>query len=37
MTDILVVGIILIWVIGYSPDILMRMAEGRLVPWKGRG
>jgi taurine transport system permease protein len=30
-------GIILIGVIGYSIDILMRMAESRLVPWKGRG
>jgi len=32
-----VIGVILIGVIGYSLDILMRMAEGRLVPWKGRG
>jgi len=32
-----VVGIILIFVIGYSLDILKRMAERRLVPWKGRG
>jgi taurine transport system permease protein len=32
-----VMGIILIGVIGYSIDILMRMAESRLVPWKGRG
>ena len=37
LTDIVVMGIILIGVIGYSIDILMRMAETRLVPWKGRG
>jgi taurine transport system permease protein len=36
-TDIVVMGIILIGVIGYSIDILMRMAERMLVPWKGRG
>lgn len=37
LTDIVVMGIILIGVIGYSLDILMRMAERRLVPWRGRG
>lgn len=37
LTDIVVMGIILIGVIGYGIDILMRMAERRLVPWKGRG
>ena len=37
LTDIVVMGIILIGVIGYALDILMRMAERRLVPWKGRG
>jgi taurine transport system permease protein len=37
LTDIVVMGIILIGVIGYSIDILMRMAEQWLVPWKGRG
>jgi taurine transport system permease protein len=37
LTDIVVMGIILIGVIGYSIDILMRMAENYLVPWKGRG
>jgi taurine transport system permease protein len=36
-TDIVVMGIVLIGIIGYSIDILMRMAERRLVPWKGRG
>ncbi len=36
-TDIVVMGIILIGIIGYSIDILMRMAERWLVPWKGRG
>lgn len=36
LTDIVVMGIILIGVIGYGIDILMRMAEKKLVPWKGR-
>jgi taurine transport system permease protein len=37
LTDIVVMGIILIGIIGYGIDILMRMAEARLIPWKGRG
>ncbi|NCO22620.1 MAG: ABC transporter permease subunit, partial [Rhodobacterales bacterium] len=37
LTDIVLMGIILIGVIGYGIDILMRMAENRLVPWKGKG
>lgn len=37
LTDIVVMGIILIGVIGYGIDILMRLAERRLVPWRGRG
>ena len=37
LTDIVVMGIILIGIIGYGIDILMRMAERKLVPWKGRG
>ncbi len=36
-TDTVVMGIILIGIIGYSIDILMRVAERHLVPWKGRG
>ncbi len=36
-TDIVIMGIILIGLIGYGIDILMRMAERWLVPWKGRG
>jgi len=32
-----IVGIILIGVIGYGIDILMRRAEDFLVPWKGKG
>lgn len=35
-TDIVLMGIILIGVIGFGIDILMRMAENYLVPWKGR-
>ncbi|MFU8778747.1 MAG: ABC transporter permease, partial [Roseovarius sp.] len=36
LTDIVLMGIILIGVIGYGIDILMRKAENWLVPWKGR-
>jgi len=36
-TDIVIMGIILIGVIGYSIDVAMRTAERWLVPWKGRG
>nr|VFJ97197.1 MAG: taurine transport system permease protein [Candidatus Kentron sp. H]VFJ97797.1 MAG: taurine transport system permease protein [Candidatus Kentron sp. H]VFK02972.1 MAG: taurine transport system permease protein [Candidatus Kentron sp. H] len=35
-TDIVIMGVILIGIIGYGIDILMRKAENRLVPWKGR-
>ncbi|MBM2577993.1 ABC transporter permease [Jannaschia sp. Os4] len=35
-TYIVVMGIILIGVIGFGIDILMRKLEGWLVPWKGR-
>jgi len=36
-TDIVIMGIILIGIVGYGIDILMRMAEKTLVPWKGKG
>ncbi len=36
LTDIVLMGIILIGIIGYGIDILMRKAEDWLVPWKGR-
>ncbi|GFE62986.1 ABC transporter permease subunit [Litoreibacter roseus] len=36
LTDIVIMGIILIGVIGFSIDILFRVAEKFLVPWKGR-
>lgn len=36
-TDIVIMGIILIGVIGFGIDLLMRWAEGLLVPWKGKG
>lgn len=35
-TDIVMMGIILIGIIGYGIDILMRKAEDFLVPWKGK-
>ncbi|KMK66470.1 ABC transporter permease [Puniceibacterium sp. IMCC21224] len=37
LTDIVIMGIILIGVIGFGIDILMRWAERVLVPWKGKG
>ena len=36
-TDIVIMGIILIGIIGFGIDMLMRWAERLLVPWKGRG
>jgi taurine transport system permease protein len=36
LTDIVLMGIILIGVIGFGIDMLMRKAERLLVPWKGR-
>ncbi|AEI92225.1 MULTISPECIES: ABC transporter permease [Roseobacter] len=36
-TDIVIMGIILIGVIGFGIDMLMRWAERILVPWKGKG
>jgi taurine transport system permease protein len=35
-TDIVIMGIIIIGVIGFGIDILMRTAEKILVPWKGK-
>lgn len=36
-TDIVLLGIILIGIIGFGIDMLMRWMEKVLVPWKGRG
>ena len=36
-TDIVVMGVIIIGVVGYGIDILMRKLEARLIPWKGKG
>lgn len=36
-TDIVIMGIILIGIIGFGIDVLMRYAEKILVPWKGKG
>jgi taurine transport system permease protein len=35
-TDIVIMGIVVIGVVAYLFDLLMRWAERRLVPWKGR-
>lgn len=37
LTDIVIIGIIIIGVIGLGIDVLMRMVENKLVPWKGKG
>ena len=37
LTDIVIMGIILIGIIGFGIDMLMRMLERVLVPWKGKG
>ena len=36
MTDLVIMGIVLVGVIGYGIDILMRISENYLVPWKGK-
>jgi taurine transport system permease protein len=36
-TDTVVIGIIIIGLIGYGIEVLMRLLESWLVPWKGRG
>ncbi|MBU2965098.1 ABC transporter permease subunit [Amphritea sp. 2_MG-2023] len=35
-TDIVVLGVIIVGIIGYSMDILMRKLESKLIPWKGK-
>jgi len=37
LTDIMMMGIILVGLIGFGIDMLMRWAERILVPWKGKG
>ena len=37
LTDIVIVGIIIIGIIGFAIEVLMRVLEGKLIPWKGRG
>jgi taurine transport system permease protein len=36
-TDTVVIGIVIIGLIGYAIELLMRWAERRLVPWRGKG
>ncbi len=35
-TDVVIMGIIIIGIIGYAIDVLMRKAQNKLVPWKGK-
>jgi taurine transport system permease protein len=35
-TDIILMGVIIIGIVGFGIDMLMRVAERRLVPWKGK-
>jgi taurine transport system permease protein len=37
LTDVVIMGIVLIGIIGYDIDIAMRKYEDALVPWKGKG
>ena len=37
LTDIVVMGIILIGVVGYAIDIAMRWVERLVIPWKSKG
>jgi taurine transport system permease protein len=32
-----VIGIIIIGLIGYAIEMIMRKLEARLIPWKGKG
>ena len=36
-TDTVVIGIIIIGLIGFAIEILMRLLEAKLIPWKGKG
>ena len=36
-SDLVVLGIIIIGIIGFAIEIAMRSLEARLIPWKGRG
>jgi len=35
--DVVVVGIIVIGLMGFAMDVLMRKIEARLIPWRGKG
>lgn len=37
LTDIVIIGIILIGIIGVAMDYLMRLLEAWLIPWRGKG
>ena len=36
-TDIVVIGIVIIGLIGFAIEILMRVLERKLIPWRGKG
>lgn len=36
MTDVVVMGIVIIGLVALSSDLLMRYLEHKLVPWKGK-
>lgn len=36
-TEIVIIGIIIIGIIGIAMDVMMRMIEAKLIPWRGRG
>jgi len=36
-SDLVVLGIIIIGIIGFAIEIAMRLLEAKLIPWKGKG
>jgi taurine transport system permease protein len=36
-TDVVIMGIVVIGVVAYLFDLLMRRIERKVVPWKGQG
>jgi taurine transport system permease protein len=36
-TDTVVIGIVIIGIVGYAIELLMRWLERRLIPWRGKG
>jgi taurine transport system permease protein len=35
-TDIVIMGVIVMGIVGYGFDLIMRLLEKKLIPWKGK-